>query len=82
MEVHVRNVPEQSTENGFKKFMKEHFEKLSIRAVNCQKRPDKRFASLTFLHLSDAQRFLAQHGQAKLASGELPTTLYQESNIL
>lgn len=70
MEVHVRNVPPQGTENGFKKFLKPHFQKLSIRAVNCQKQRDKRFASLTFLHIADGQRFLAHHGQAKLPPGE------------
>jgi len=70
MEVHVRHVPQQATENGFKNFMKPHFAKLGIRAVNCQKARDKPFASLTFLHLNDAQRFLAAHGQARLPPGE------------
>jgi hypothetical protein len=76
MEVYVRNVSQQGTENGFKKFMKPHFARLSIRAVNCQKQRDKPYAWLTFLHISDAKLFLAHHGQARLPPGKdriLPT---------
>ncbi|KAG0650821.1 RNA-dependent RNA polymerase 1 [Hyphodiscus hymeniophilus] len=69
MEVFVRNVPPQSTENGFKKFMKPHLSNISIQAVHCSKGRDKSFASLTFLYVADAQRFLAQHGQPSLAPG-------------
>jgi RNA recognition motif-containing protein len=82
MEVFVKNVPPQATENGFKKFMKTHFEKLSIRAVNCQKPRDRHFASLTFLYLADAERFLNQHGQAKLPPGELIEYQNMELNLL
>jgi hypothetical protein len=69
MEVHVKNVPQQGTENGLKKFLKPHFNKLSILAVGCQKQRGKVHASLTFLHLQDADRFLALHGQPKLPPG-------------
>lgn len=71
MEVHVRNVPQQGTEKGFQRFMRPHLVKLSIRAVHCQKARDKTFASLTFLYISDAQRFLEHHGQERLPRGEL-----------
>jgi hypothetical protein len=70
MDVHVRNVPQQTTDNGFKRFMKPQFEKLCIRAVNCHKLAGKTFATITFLHIPDAERFLAQHGQARLPPGK------------
>lgn len=66
MEVHVRNVPSQSTKNGLSKFLKPHFANLSIRSVYCLKQRDKTFASLTFLNPADGERFLAQHGQTRL----------------
>src|SRR5215469_3932648 len=65
MEVHVRNVPPQSTEKALKKSLKPVFAKLSIRAVNCQKQRDKPFASLTFLHVAEGENFLHHHGQVR-----------------
>ena len=69
MEVHVRNVPEQGTENGLRKSLQPYFANLSIRAVHCQKQRGKRYASFTFLHITDGQRFLAHHGQTRQPPG-------------
>ena len=65
MEVHIRNVPPRSTENSLKKFLRPFLAKLSIRAVNCQKQQYKHFASLTFLHVAEGERFLHHHGQVR-----------------
>lgn len=65
MEVHIRNVPEQATENGLKTFLKPHLERLAIQAYHCQKQRGKKYASLTFLYIRDGERFLAHHGQVK-----------------
>lgn len=64
MEIHVRNVPSQSTENSLKSFLRPVFIRLNVRAVHCQKYRDKNYATLTFLHLTDAQTFLLHHGQS------------------
>ena len=66
MEVHIRNVPEQATNNGLKRFLKPHLHKLSIQSYHCQKQKGKTYASLTFLYLRDGERFLAHHGQVKI----------------
>ena len=65
MDVYVRNVPQQSTENSLKNFLKPFFLDLSIRSVHCTKPKDKTIAFLTFLHLSDAETFLQHYGQTK-----------------
>lgn len=63
MEVHVSNVPRQSTENALRNFFKPHFLKHSIHCVHCQKPRGKPFASLTFLHINDGEKFLLHYGQ-------------------
>ncbi|KAH6704064.1 rna-dependent rna polymeras-like protein [Leptodontidium sp. MPI-SDFR-AT-0119] len=65
MDIHVRHVPPQSTENSLKSFLKPFLSKLSIRSVHCTKPKDKNFAFLTFLHLSEAETFLQHYGQTK-----------------
>lgn len=77
MEVHVRNVPQQSTENILRNFLKPYFATLSIQSVHCQKPQGKNWASLTFLHLQDAEKFLSHHGQAPRA----PQTRQQTRNF-
>jgi len=62
MEIHVRNVSAQATENGFKKFMKPHLTRLSILDAHCGKQRDRPFASVTFLNVADGQKFLQHHG--------------------
>jgi hypothetical protein len=75
MEVHVRHVPERSTENAFWKFLKPYLDKLSIRCVHCQKPRGKTHATLTFLYIPDAEKFLHHHGQSQAAPGRRPTPL-------
>ncbi|KAN0121734.1 RdRP domain containing protein [Hyaloscypha variabilis] len=75
MEVFVRNVPQRSTENAFRKFLKPHLDKLSIRCAHCQKPQGKSFAIVTFLYVSDAEKFLQHHGQTLAAPGRRPTRL-------
>ncbi|KAI9825931.1 MAG: hypothetical protein M1819_000450 [Sarea resinae] len=65
MDVFVRDVPEQVTENGLRKFLQPYMAKLSIQTYWCQKQRQKRFAVLTFLEPDDGQRFLRTYGQAK-----------------
>ncbi|KAL2060352.1 hypothetical protein VTL71DRAFT_9747 [Oculimacula yallundae] len=65
MDIHIRNVPQQATENNLKSFLKDFFRKLSIRSVYCTKPRDKTFAFLTFLHVTDAEAFLQHYGQTK-----------------
>jgi hypothetical protein len=70
MEVHIRNVPEQVTENGLKQFLKPHLHKLSILSYHCQKQRGKKYASLTFLYIRDGERFLAHYGQVRIPFGQ------------
>ncbi|CZS94939.1 related to RNA-directed RNA polymerase [Rhynchosporium graminicola] len=65
MDVHVRNVPPQATENHFGSFLKGHFKSLLIRSVHVNKPRDKTFAFLTFLHVDEAELFLRHYGQTK-----------------
>lgn len=74
MEVFIRDVPEQLTENGIRSLLQPYVEKLSIQTYHCRKQRQKRFALLTFLHESDGQRFLVTYGQSKRSNipNELP----------
>ncbi|KIW67302.1 hypothetical protein PV04_06566 [Phialophora macrospora] len=65
MEVFIRGVPERVTENQFAKSIRPALLELKIYDWQVQKRPGKKFANLTFLNVSDGERFLARHGQAK-----------------
>lgn len=62
MEVYVSNVAEQASETALSKFLKPFLVKLSIQSVHCQKSRGKRFAFLTFLHVTEGQKFMAQYG--------------------
>ncbi|KAK6579875.1 hypothetical protein PZA11_007583 [Diplocarpon coronariae] len=65
MEVFIRDVPEQLTENMIRKLLRPYLEKLSIQTYHCRKQAQKRFALLTFLHVSDGQNFIVVFGQNK-----------------
>lgn len=65
MELHVRNVPAQSTENALRNFLAPYFKKLSIQNFHVQKQRDKAYAQLTFLNIDHARRFLECHGHVK-----------------
>jgi hypothetical protein len=65
MELHLRNVPAQATENALRNFLTPCFQKLSIQNVHTQKQRDKAYAQLTFLNIDEARRFLEHHGHVK-----------------
>ncbi|TVY73467.1 putative RNA-dependent RNA polymerase [Lachnellula suecica] len=69
MEVFMRNVPEQMTENGLRSQLKPHMAALSVNTYHCQKWPQKNFAVLTFLRNADGNRFLEKYGQTKPRAG-------------
>ncbi|KAL3419120.1 RNA-dependent RNA polymerase [Phlyctema vagabunda] len=63
MEVFFHNVPKQSTDKTFKNYLTKILERLHIESFRCQKSRGKPFAKVTFLHVSDAARFLELYGQ-------------------
>jgi hypothetical protein len=63
MEVFIRNLPEQTTEKGLRKFFKPYLEELSITIFSCEKMQRARIATLTFLYQHQGALFLARHGQ-------------------
>ncbi|CZR68497.1 related to RNA-directed RNA polymerase [Phialocephala subalpina] len=65
MEVFIRDVPEQVTQNGLSNLLKPYMAKLSIKTYHCQKPQQKRFAFLVFLDIKDGKRFLEAYGQDK-----------------
>ncbi|TVY45069.1 RNA-dependent RNA polymerase [Lachnellula subtilissima] len=67
MEIHIRNVPAQSTENVLRNFLKPYLKNLSIQNVHFRKSRDSPYAQLTFLSIDDARKFLLHHGQVKVA---------------
>lgn len=70
IELHVRNVPNQLTENSFKRFITPHLNNLNIQDTNSWKPKDKNFARITFLRFTDGQRFLERHGQVQSQPGK------------
>lgn len=66
MEVHVRNVPKQSTHKMLENFLKPHLQILSIKSVHYVKHKDKTNAFLTFLYAADGESFLSKHGQSRI----------------
>lgn len=73
MEVHVRNLPQQTTVGILNKHFKPNLQALSITSYVWKKHTDKKYASLTFLHHADGARFLSAHGQVRIP-GKRPTT--------
>ena len=65
MEVHIRNVPEQTNEKALKHFLRPYLVALRIRNVHIFNHYGKTWATVTFLNPADAQRFLTHHGQAR-----------------
>jgi hypothetical protein len=63
MEVFVRDVPPQLTENGLRNFLLPHLVGLSITTFHCQKQLHQRWALITFLRIEDGSRFLGTYGQ-------------------
>jgi len=63
MEVHIKNVPEQTNEKALKNFLKPYLSQFRIRSVHIYNHYGKNWATITFLNAADAQRFLTHHGQ-------------------
>ncbi|XP_044723884.1 RNA dependent RNA polymerase domain-containing protein [Hirsutella rhossiliensis] len=61
MEVFLRNVPVDLTEDSLKKELKPWTNALGILDWACEKARRKDFASITFLNVSDGAKFLAKH---------------------
>jgi hypothetical protein len=69
MEITVRNLPEQTTENSLRKFFRPYLEALSISIFSCQKMRRSRTGTLTFLHHDQGLQFLMKHGQREHRPG-------------
>lgn len=69
MEALIRNLPEQTTEKGLKKFLNPYMDKLSIRSFSCDKMQRARFATVTFLYQHQGQLFIKKHGQQEIRPG-------------
>ncbi|EKD15408.1 uncharacterized protein L3040_001776 [Drepanopeziza brunnea f. sp. 'multigermtubi'] len=62
MEIFIRDVPGQVTENGMRRQLQPYIDKLSIKTYHCRKQIQKRFATVTFLHVQEGQSFLKAYG--------------------
>jgi RNA dependent RNA polymerase len=67
MDVFIRNLPDQTTEKGLRKFFKPYLDDLSIKTFSCQKAG--KYATLTFLNKGEGQLFLLRHGQKEIGNG-------------
>lgn len=66
MEVFMRNLPSDLTENGLNLQLGPFMERLLIADYLCEKPKKKSFGHVTFLDYHDGARFLAAHGQEDL----------------
>jgi RNA dependent RNA polymerase len=65
MEVFIRDVPQQVTENGLRNLLRPYMNDQGIKIYHCQKQQQKQFAFLVFLHVQDGNKFLLAYGQDK-----------------
>jgi RNA dependent RNA polymerase len=63
MDIFVRNVPNQSTDNQLHKFLSPHLKALDTEVFHCNKFKGKRLALVTLLDPTQANRFLALYGE-------------------
>jgi hypothetical protein len=77
MEVFIRNVPQQSNDKALRNFLRPTFKNLSIQNVKYDNHFGKPFASLTFLNISDAEKFLKYHGQVRGTLNKKPVPINQ-----
>jgi RNA dependent RNA polymerase len=75
MEVHIKNVPEQTNEKALKHFLRPYLAQLRIRSVHIFNHYGKTWARVTFLNPADAQRFLTHHGQFRPNEGRRPVPI-------
>src|SRR5947209_15108848 len=62
MDIFVRNVPNQSTDNQLHKFLRPHLKTLGAEVFHCNKFKGKTLALVTLLDPTQANRFLASYG--------------------
>src|ERR1700733_2427107 len=62
MDIFVRNVPNQSTDNQLHKFLSPHLKALDTEVFHCNKFKGKGLALVTLLDPAQANRFLALYG--------------------
>ena len=65
MEVIVRNLHDQVTENQVNKFFRDVLNKLGIKTYACQKLKGRAMAKITILDVNKARQFLKVHGQTQ-----------------
>ncbi|KAK3988970.1 RNA dependent RNA polymerase-domain-containing protein [Cladorrhinum sp. PSN332] len=63
MEVFMRNLAPDLTENSLEILLKPFMDKLNITDYSCDKRKKSFIGNVTFLNAADAQRFLDHHGE-------------------
>ena len=65
MEIIVRNLHDQVTENQLNKYFRNVLEKLGIKTFYCQKLKARGMATITVLDPAKARQFLLEHGQTE-----------------
>jgi RNA dependent RNA polymerase len=65
MEVFIRDVPEQVTENRLRSLLQPYMKDQDIKTYHCRKQRQRRIAFLIFLHPHDGNQFLRAYGQDK-----------------
>jgi len=65
MEVFIRDVPEQVTDLGLRNLLRPYMNKQGVKFYHCRKQQQRKIAFLTFLHISDGDKFLLANGQEK-----------------
>ena len=63
MDVFLRNLPPDLTDNSLQKSLHPFLQKLSIREYICDKNRGKSIGFITFLHEQDGKKFLSHHGE-------------------
>ncbi|KAE8313996.1 RNA dependent RNA polymerase-domain-containing protein [Aspergillus transmontanensis] len=75
MEVFLHRVPADLNRHGFKRELEPFMKTLRIQDFICEKPRKKRFGTITFLHVDDAERFLQTHGEKLNPLGGLMSNL-------
>ncbi|KAE8420364.1 RNA dependent RNA polymerase-domain-containing protein [Aspergillus pseudocaelatus] len=82
MEVFLHRVPADLNRHGFKRELHPFMKYLRIQDFICDKPRKKRFGTITFLHVSDGERFLQTYGEKQSPHGPLPGELKSNLNLL
>lgn len=71
MDIFIRNVPENRSENDLKRFLRPHLNRVGVPDCIVDKPKNKDIAFVSVADSSKASRFLAWHGRGSLASAPL-----------